>query len=51
MALEKQAQDLASEMNDLRESLQGLGKTAKDKETGLKAFGDALGSGAVNVTM
>lgn len=50
MALEKQAQDLASEMNDLRESLQGLGKTAKDKETALKQFGDALGAGAVNVS-
>jgi hypothetical protein len=50
MALEKEAQDLASEMTALRESLQGLGKSAKDKETGLKAFADATAAGAVNVT-
>jgi hypothetical protein len=51
MANEKQEiRDLASDMKELRESLQGLGSTAKDKETGLKAFGEALGSGAVNVT-
>ena len=50
MALEKQAQDLASEMTAFRESLQGLGKTAKDKETGLKAFVEATGAGAVSMT-
>jgi hypothetical protein len=50
MALEKQAQDLASEMTAFRESLQGLGKTAKDKETGLKAFVEATAAGAVSMT-
>ena len=51
MANEKQAaKDLADEMTEFRNALQGLGKTAKDEETGLKAFGEALGAGAVNVT-
>lgn len=51
MANEKQAaKDLADEMTEFRNALQGLGKTAKDSETGLKAFSEATAAGAVNVT-
>lgn len=51
MANEKQAaKDLASEMTEFRNALQGLGSTAKDSETGLKAFGEATAAGVVNVT-
>jgi hypothetical protein len=51
MANEKQAvRDLAAEMDELRQAFQGLGKTAKDEETGIKAFSQAMGTGAVNVT-
>ena len=51
MANEKQAaKDLASEMEEFRNAMQGLGKTAKDSETGLKAFGEATAAGAVSLT-
>lgn len=41
--------DLASQMSEFRDSLQGISRTAKDQETGLKAFGQATAKGTAAV--